>query len=62
MKKLTLTCNDNRCDNIEFEEYRGKLFVEIKMDRDHGDSSIVQLKKPDVKALIAFLRGLELEE
>lgn len=62
MKKLTLTCNINRCENIEFEEYDNQLFVEIVMDRDHGDSSIVALKKSDVAALIEFLNGLELVE
>lgn len=62
MKKLTLTCNINRCENIEFEEWNGKLFVEIVMDRDHGDSSIVELKKSGVAALIEFLNGLELAE
>ena len=62
MKKLTLTCNINRCENVIFEEYDNQLFVEIVMDRDHGDSSIVELKKSDVAALIAFLNGLELAE
>lgn len=62
MKKLTLTCNDNRCENIEFEEWNGKLYVEIVMDRDHSDSSIVTLNKLDIAKLIEFLNGLELEE
>jgi hypothetical protein len=62
MKKLKLTCNANRCENIEFEEWSGKLYVEIVMDRDHGDSSIVELKKSDVATLIAFLNGVELAE
>ncbi len=61
MKKITLRCNYTHCDNIIFEEFEGRLHVEVIMDIE-SDQPVIMLNKQDVVKLIEFLNGLELEE
>ena len=61
MKKLTLSCDYGRCDNIEVEKVNKRVCIEIKMDIE-SDQPVIMLNKQDVARLIEFLNGLELEE
>jgi hypothetical protein len=62
MTKITLRCNYTPCDNIFFEKFGGKLYVEILIDRDFDEPTGVMLDKSSVAKLVEFLNGLELEE
>ncbi len=61
MTKLTLSCDVTSCDNIIFDEFEGRLHVEVIMDIE-SDQPVIMLNKQDVVKLIEFLNGLELEE
>lgn len=61
MKNITLICNNNRLDNIEFSEHNKALLIEVKMDIE-ADQPVILLDKSSVAKLVEFLNGLELEE
>jgi len=59
MKKLTLMCDYSRCDTIEVTQVNNRACIEIKMDIEN-DQPTIMLSKSDVAELIEFLNGLEL--
>jgi len=61
MTKLTLSCDVASCDNIIFEEFEGRMHVEVIMDIE-SDHPVLVLSKQDVAKLVEFLNELELEE
>jgi len=61
MSKITLICNNNRLDNIEFIEHNKALLIEARMDIE-TDQPVILLNKSSVAKLVEFLNGLELEE
>jgi len=61
MKKLTLMCDYSRCYNLEVTQVNNRACIEIKMDIEN-DQPTIMLSKSDVVELVAFLNGLELAE
>lgn len=60
MKKLTLSCDYGRFDNLEVQKIDKRVCIEIKMEIE-SDQPIILLSKQDAAKLVEFLNGLELE-